>query len=153
LIETELSSLDSILKDSLAKSSSHTRRVYSQNPLTASEVVDLANSRVLTIAATVRPDSRPHVSPSDLVVVDGTFYLGVDKLTARYKNLRHNPAVTVMLADGWKRQAILEGTASFLDMKSETAKKVLTAQKKKYGWVTDLLAEFKPTKVFTWKGK
>jgi putative heme iron utilization protein len=127
--------------------------VYSQNPLTASEVVELANSRVLTIAATVKPDGRPHLSPSDLVVVDELFYLGVDEATARYRNLKENPAVTVMLADGSKRQAILEGNARFLDMKSGTAKRVLDAQKKKYGWVTDALAEFEPVKAFTWKAK
>ena len=58
-----------------------------------------------------------------------------------------------MLADGSNRQAILEGNAVFLDMNSGTAKKVLEAQKKKYGWVTDSLAEFQPVKVFTWKAK
>ena|SRR5256712_5533485 len=151
--KTSLSSLDSIIKDSLSRASSHTRKVYSQNPLTASEVFELANSRVLTIAATVRPDGRPHLSPTDLVAVDGVFYLGVDEATARYRNLKANPAVTVMLADGSKRQAILEGKARFLDIKSGTTKKVLEAQKKKYGWVTDALAEFQPLKAFTWKAK
>jgi putative heme iron utilization protein len=148
-----LSSLDSIIKNSLSQASSHTKKVYSQNPLTASEIVDLANSRVLTLAATVRPDGRPHLSPTDLVVVDGVFYLGVDEATARYRNLKANPAVTIMLADGSKRQAILEGTTKFLDINSMTAKKGLEALKKKYGWVTDALAELQPAKVFTWKTK
>ena len=145
--------LDSIIKNSLSKASSHTKKVYSQNPLTADEVVELANSRVLTIAATVKPDGRPHLSPTDLVVVDGVFYLGVDEATARYRNLKENPAITLMLADGSKRQAILEGNAKFLDLKSGTAKTVLEAQKKKYGWTTDALAEFQPVKAFTWKAK
>ena len=145
--------LDSIIKNSLSRASSHTKKVYSQNPLTADEVVELANSRVLTIAATVKPDGRPHLSPTDLVVVDGVFYLGVDEATARYRNLKENPAITLMLADGSKRQAILEGNAKFLDLKSGTAKKVLEAEKKKYGWTTDALAEFQPVKAFTWKAK
>ena len=148
-----MSSLDSIIKDSLRKASSHTRSVYSQNPLTASDVIELANSRVLTIAATVRPDGRPHLSPTDLVAVDGVFYLGVDEATVRYRNLKANPAVTIMLADGSKRQAILEGNAKFLDMTGEIARKVLEAEKNKYGWVTDALAEFQPLKAFTWKAK
>ena len=148
-----MSGLDSIIKNSLSKASSHTREVYGQNPLTASEVIELANGRVLTIAATVRPDGRPHLSPTDFVAVDGVLYLGVDEATARYRNLRQNPAVTVMLADDRKRQAILEGNARFLDIMSGTAKRVLEAQKKKYGWVTDALAEFRPVKVFTWKAK
>ena len=148
-----MSSLDSIIKNSLSRASSHTREVYGQNPLTANDVIEIANSRVLTLAATVRPDGRPHLSPTDFVAVDGVFYLGVDEATARYRNLKQNPAVTVMLADGSKRQAILEGNAKFLDMNSGTAKKVLVAQKKKYGWVTDALAEFQPLKAFTWMAK
>src|SRR2546427_7386929 len=136
--ETSLSSLDSIIRDSLSGASSHTRKVYSQNPLTAGEVIELANSRVLTIAATVRPDGRPHLSPTDLVAVDGVFYLGVDEATARYRNLKENPGITLMLADGSKRQAILEGNAKFLDMKSGTAGRALEAQKKKYGWGTEV---------------
>jgi putative heme iron utilization protein len=151
--ETSLSSLDMIIKDSLGQASAHTRTVYSQNPLTASELVELANSRILTLAATVRPDGRPHLSPTDLTFVDGVFYLGVDEATARYRNLKQNPAVTVMLADGSKRQAILEGNARFLDMKSDKSKRVLEAQKRKYGWVTNALAEFQPVKIFTWKAK
>ena len=151
--ETSLSTLDSIIKNSLSKASTHTREVYSQNPLTASEVIEMANSRVLTLAATVRPDGRPHLSPTDFLAVDGIFYLGVDEATARYRNLKQNPAVTVMLADDRKRQAILEGNAKFLDMNSGTATRVLEALKKKYGWVTDALAEFQPVKAFTWKAK
>jgi putative heme iron utilization protein len=148
-----LSTLDSIIKNSLTKASSHTIEVYGQNPLTANEVIELANSRVLTLAATVRPDGRPHLSPTDLVAVDGTLYLGVDEATARYRNLKQNPAVTIMLADDRKRQAILEGNAKFVDMNSGTAKRVLEAEKKKYGWMTNALAEFEPVKVFTWKAK
>ncbi len=148
-----MSSLDSIIKNSLNKASSHTKEVYSQNPLTGSEVIELANSRVLTLAATVRPDGRPHLSPTDFVAVDSVFYLGVDEATARYRNLKQNPAVTVMLADDRRRQAILEGNVRFLDMNSSTAHRVLEAQKKKYGWVTDALAEFQPLKAFTWKAK
>ena len=148
-----MSSLDSIIKNSLNRASSHTRKVYGKNPLTANDLIEMANSRVLTLAATVRPDGRPHLSPTDFVAVDGVLYLGVDEATARYRNLKQNPAVTVMLVDGSKRQAILEGNANFLDMNSGTAKRVLESQKKKYGWVTDALAEFQPVKAFTWKAK
>lgn len=148
-----MSSLESVLDTSLRGASAHTRKVYSQNPLTAEELIELANSRVLTIAATVKPNNHPHISPSDLVVVNGEIYLGVDEATARYRNLKQNPAVSVMLADGWKRQAILEGNATFIEMDSETAKNVLVAQKKKYGWTTDQIARFSPEKAFTWKAK
>lgn len=141
------------MKKSLTQASTHSKKVYGQNPLTAQEILDLANGRVLILAATVKPDAKPHLSPSDLVAVDGRLYVGVDQATARYRNLKQNPAITIMLADGWKRQAILEGKVKFLDLNSETAKKVLEAEKRKYGWVTEELAEFSPEKAFTWKAK
>ena len=145
--------MESVLRDSLAHATPHSKKVYGQNPLTAREVLELANSRVLIFAATVKPNGRPHLSPSDLVAVDGILYIGVDIATARYKNLKQNPAVTIMLADGSKRQAILEGLAKFLDIKSQTAKQVLDAEKSKYGWTTDAIAEFVPEKIFTYKAK
>ncbi len=76
------------------------------------------------------PKNTPNFSQSDIVAVDGVLYLGVDKVTARYRNLRSNPAVTVMLADGWKRQAIIEGTATFMDIEGKTVEKTLSAQQK-----------------------
>ena len=146
-----LTDLDSVVKQSLAKASSHSRKVYGKNPLTAQEVLDLANSKAMILAATVKPDGKPHLSPSDLAAFGGKLYLGVDKATARYRNLQRNPAVVVMMTDGWERQAILEGKTQFLDMKGELVKKVLDVQKKKYGWVTDSVSEFLPEKAFTWK--
>src|SRR5437773_11541170 len=122
-------------------------------PLTASELIELANSRVLTLAATVRPDDRPHLSPTDFVTVEGIFYFGVDEATARYRNLKQNPAVTVMLCDGSKRQEILEGNAKSLDMKSGTAKRVVDVVKKKYGKVTDALEGIQLVKALTSKVK
>ncbi len=135
----------------MADATPHTKKVYGQNPMTGQELVDLANSRALILAATVKSDNRPHLSPVDLNIVDDKIYLGIDEGTARHKNLRQNPAITVMMAEGWKRQAILEGKVSFLDMNSEKAIRVLEEQKKKYGWTTLLLAELVPQRIFTYK--
>ena len=121
--------------------------------MTGQEVLDLAATRALDLAATVKSGGRPHLSPTDLIPLDGKLYVGVDEATARYRNLQQNPAITLMIADGWKRQAILEGTSKFLDMNSSLAKRVREAQKKKYGWTTEALAEFIPQKVFTYKAK
>ena len=119
--------LESVMKKSLAQASAHSKKVYGQNPLTAKEVLDLANSHVLILAATVKPEGKPHLSPVDVVAVEGTLYVGVDEATARYKNLKQNPAITIMIADGWKRQAILQGVAHFLDSTGEQARKALEA--------------------------
>lgn len=148
-----MSELDSLIKQSLENATPHTRKVYGQNPLTGQELVDLANSRALILAATVKPDHKPHLSPVDLNIVDGKIYIGIDEGTARYKNLNHNPQVMILIADDWKAQAIIEGETTMLDMRSDVALRVLDAQKKKYGWTTQLLAELHPKKIFTYKSQ
>jgi Pyridoxamine 5'-phosphate oxidase len=147
-----LADLESILKQSLMRASSHSKKIYGKNPLTAQEVFELANSKgTLGLAATLRPNGQPHLSPVDDVALDGKLYLGVDKATARYKNLQRNPRLTLMIMDGWKRQAIIEGKVRFLEMGSTVAKRVGDAQKKKYGWTTDSLTELMPERAFTYK--
>ena len=148
-----MADLDSVMNESLVKASSHSKKVYGQNPLTAQEVLDLANGQALSLAATVKREGKPHLSPVDLVAVGGKLFVGTDKNTARFKNLKQNPSITILIAQGWKRQAILEGTAQFLDLESEQAKKVLEAEKRKLGWTTETIAELLPEKVLTWKAK
>ncbi len=119
--------------------------------MTAQEVFELANSRSLRLAATVKPGGRPHLAVTDIIILDREFYIGVDRATARHGNLRHNPAITLMMAEGWKRQAILEGDVRFIDMKTELATRILQAQKDRYGWTSEVLAQVIPRKIFTWK--
>jgi len=146
-----MSDLDALIKKSLANATPHTKKIYSKNPMTAEELIDFVNSKGLILAATVKPDRKPHLSPIDLNIVDEKFYIGIDEGTARHRNLRQNPSITIMMVEGWKRQAIVEGEARMVDMKSQAAAGVLDAQKKKYGWNTKMLAEVLPEKIFNWK--
>ncbi len=146
-----MSALDSIIKRSLEKATPHTKKVYGQNPLTGQELVELANVRILNLAATVKPDQRPHLSPVDVNIVNDKIYIGIDEGTARHRNLTLNPHITLMIADGSKRQAIIEGETRMLNTSSVIAASVLDAQKKKYGWTTQLVAEVLPTKIFTYQ--
>src|SRR5256886_16893097 len=133
-----MADLESVLKQSLMRASSHSKNVYGKNPLTAQEVFDLANSKETSaVAATIKPDGQPHLSPTDIVAVDGKLYLGVDKATARYRNLQKNPRLTLMIMEGRRRQAIIEGKIRFLEMGSAIAKRVGETQKKKHGSTTD----------------
>lgn len=152
-MDTQVSpNLRDILRDSLANASAHSKSVYGRNPLTVEELLDFANAKgPMSIAATVKPNGQPHMSPTDLVAFEGRFFLGVDKATARYKNLQKNPRVTIMIMEGSKRQAIIEGEARFLETGSLLGKRVSELMKKKYGWTTDKLAELIPEKVLTYK--
>jgi len=146
-----LSELDITIKKTLAQASTHSRKVFSQSPLTGEEVLELANSGGLRMAATTKPDGKPHLSITDVIVSDGKLYIGVDPATARHRNLRRNTSIALMIAEGWKRQVILEGEARFLDMKGPLAERVQDSQKKRYGWASEVLAEIVPRKIFTWK--
>src|SRR2546426_8748595 len=134
------------------RASSHSKSVYGKNPLTAQEVFDLANSKETSaVAATIKPDGQPHLSPTDIVCRLLLEKKNIDKATARYKNLQKNPRLTLMIMDGRKRQAIIEGKIRFLEMESTIAKRVGETLKKKYGWTTDSLVELIPEKEFTYK--
>src|SRR6266852_6496939 len=146
-----MSDLDALIKKSLANATPHTKKIYSKNPMTAEELIDFVNSKGLILAATVKPDRKPHLSPIDLNIVDGKIYIGIDEGTARHRNLKQNPSITIMVAEGSKRQAIVEGETDMLDMNNKTAARVLEAQKKKYGWTTQILSEVVPRKIFTFK--
>ncbi len=146
-----LPDFDDIIKKTLAGASPHSKNVFSQSPMTGEEVLDLLNKAGLQVIATVKPDGRPHIATTGLIVVDDRIYMGMDSVTRRYKNLKHNPSFAVMVAEGWKRQVIIEGEVNFLDMQSQLAHTVGEAQKKRYGWTTHLLAEITPRKIFTWK--
>lgn len=119
--------------------------------MTGEEVLELANGGGLRIAATTKPDGKPHLSITDVIVLGGKLYIGVDPATARHRNLRQNTSIAIMVAEGWKRQALMEGEAHFLDMKGPLAEEVLDAQKKRYGWASEVLAEIVPSRIFTWK--
>jgi putative heme iron utilization protein len=147
-----LNNLESVLKTSLEKASPHTRKVYGQNPLSADEIVQMANDKtMMTLVSTVKTNGRPHLSPSDVVSVDGKIFVGADEATAHYSNLKRNPAIAVVILDGRKRQALLEGTVEFLDMNSGLALKVQEAEKQKNGWATEAVAELRPEKAFSWR--
>src|SRR5207245_8805171 len=103
------------------------------------------------VSASIRHEWPPHLSRTDIVACDGRLYLGVDKATARYRNLQKNPRLTLMIMEGRKRQAIIEGKIRSLEMGSTIAKRVGETQKKKYGWTTDSLVELIPEKAFTYK--
>jgi hypothetical protein len=66
-----LTDLQSIMEKTIAQASPHSKEVHGQNPLRAKEVLELANTNVLILAATVKSDGKPHLSPVDLVSATG----------------------------------------------------------------------------------
>jgi hypothetical protein len=63
---------------------------------------------------TVRPDGRPHLTPTWFVHADGAFWIGTGLASVKVRNVLANPAVSVSLEDG-DRPLVAEGRASLVD--------------------------------------
>ncbi|HEY7222066.1 MAG TPA: PPOX class F420-dependent oxidoreductase [Micromonosporaceae bacterium] len=59
---------------------------------------DLLDAQFLTIA-TIAPDGRPHVSEVWFLTEDGTVKISLNTVRKKLRNLRHNPAVSVLILD------------------------------------------------------
>jgi nitroimidazol reductase NimA-like FMN-containing flavoprotein (pyridoxamine 5'-phosphate oxidase superfamily) len=80
--------------------------------------------------ATVRPDGRPHVVPSDGLWLDDHWYFGGSATTVKHRNLQSNPRVTLHLEDAGSA-VIVEGTCHLKRPSQETADRLAAASKEK----------------------
>src|SRR2546426_5323981 len=102
-----MADLESVLKQSLMRASSHSKNVYGKNPLTAQEVFDLANSKETSaVAATIKPDGQPHLSPTDLVCRLLLEKKKKKKNTTRYSNRQENVRETLVIRQERQRHTI-----------------------------------------------
>jgi hypothetical protein len=83
--------------------------------------------------ATVRPDGRPHVVPSDGLWVDGRWYFGGSDTTVKHRNLLANPRAVVHLEDAGAA-VIVEGTCRMEKPSPEGAAVLAAASEEKYGF-------------------
>jgi nitroimidazol reductase NimA-like FMN-containing flavoprotein (pyridoxamine 5'-phosphate oxidase superfamily) len=82
--------------------------------------------------ATVRPDGRPHVVPTDGLWVDGALWFGGGD-TVHLRNLARNAAAAVHLEDG-KRAVIVEGRAAVAVPTEMQAQGLSELSRSKYGF-------------------
>jgi hypothetical protein len=83
--------------------------------------------------ATVRPDGRPHVVPTDGLWVDDGFWFGGSAETVHHRNLCGNGAAAVHLEDA-KRAVIVEGRARLTKPSSAQAQSLASLSMSKYGF-------------------
>ena len=104
--------------------------------------------------ATVRPDGRPHLTPTWFAWHEGKLYICIDPGSVKARNLSHANYVALALEDG-SAPIILEGVARQVD-RSDRPQGALDEFKRKYDWdiATDgqysLLIEVTPDKVLSW---
>jgi len=92
--------------------------------------------------ATTRPDGRPHSMPVWGIWLDGAFFFGSGRASAKSRNLAANPAIVVHLESG-DETVILEGLAEpVLDEALE--RHVDEVYGKKYDFTPDSSGETDP---------
>lgn len=79
--------------------------------------------------ATTRPDGRPHVVPRDGTWLDDVWYYGGGADTVHHRNLEHNPAAVMHLADGWQA-VIVEGECRLITPDLELTRRIVAASQK-----------------------
>ena len=105
--------------------------------------------------ATVRPDGRPHVVPTDGLWVDDVMWFGGSTDTVHHRNLSWNGAAAIHLEDG-RRAVIVEGRARLTTPSSEQAGALAALSKSKYGFAAPVEAyrakiwRLSTTRVLAW---
>jgi uncharacterized pyridoxamine 5'-phosphate oxidase family protein len=97
----DLQQLDELLDVSYARAGSHLRSIWGEEArLGAREVSEvLAGIQVLDLA-TVTPGCEPRVAPVDGLFFRGEFWFGSADSSARFRNIRSNPAVSGVVTRG-----------------------------------------------------
>ncbi|HJW83503.1 MAG TPA: pyridoxamine 5'-phosphate oxidase family protein [Anaerolineae bacterium] len=104
--------------------------------------------------ATVRPDGRPHLTPTWFALHGEKLYISIDPASVKARNLSANPRVALALEDG-AAPVIVEGEARPVE-DSDRPQGALDEFKRKYDWNIDedsqycLLIAITPTKVLSW---
>jgi hypothetical protein len=104
--------------------------------------------------STSRPDGRPHAMPVWGVWLDGSFYFGSGRNSAKSRNLAANPAIVVHLESG-DETVILEGLAEVV-LDDSLRQRVGEVYGPKYDFTPDVSGEddlwfvVRPERAYTW---
>jgi pyridoxine/pyridoxamine 5'-phosphate oxidase len=141
--------LERLLEHTLKRASRLSRKVFGSR-LSAHEALELIREKGdRAIIATASRRGRPHISMGSVVLHDGRLFITCRSGSRRLRNLLQNPRAAILLADGWRRQLIVEGLVE--RPKRELEQSVLDIEKALYGWRDDRALELIPSKAFTYK--
>jgi general stress protein 26 len=104
--------------------------------------------------ATTRPDGRPHAMPVWGIWLEGAFFFGSGRNSAKTRNLAANPAIVVHLESG-DETVILEGLAEHV-LDAELERRVDEVYGAKYDFTPDSSGEsdpwfvLRPRRAYAW---
>src|SRR5271165_2575706 len=97
----DLCALQQLLDASYARAGAHLRSIWGEETRLDAEALsaELAGVQVLDLA-TVTPRGEPRVAPVDGLFFRGHFWFGSAESSARFRNIRANPAVSGAVTRG-----------------------------------------------------
>ena len=87
--------------------------------------------------ATVTLHNTPHITPVSFLFKEGNFYFATDYDTTKYKNLKHNPKIALVVdvySSVNNRAVIIHGNVSFIE-KGKRFKELYDVFYGKFEWV------------------
>jgi hypothetical protein len=143
--------LQGLLQASLENASAHTRGIFGASPMRAAEVEAFLQGRTVAALATARPSGAPHVSAADLIYLHGRFFLGQSRDAASLRNLRRQPRVSLLMAQGWRRHLLLEGLARELPGEDPLGEGVRAEERRRLDFAAEVIVEVEPLRLLAWK--
>ena len=118
--------------------------------MTAEEVRAFLRRRTAAALATTGPAGRPHVAVTALIHHSERFFVGQSRDAASLRHLQKQPSVALVLAQGWRRHLIIEGTAATVP-DGLLADGVREEERRRLGFASEIIVEVEPTRAFAWK--
>jgi hypothetical protein len=111
-------SLGELQDRSFARANAATASSYPpENRLSAAQLAAYLDRRAFAVVGSARPDGRPHAAMTSYVRRDAAFWLPTVAGSARERNVRAHPWLTLVVAEGDREDHIavlLEGPADVL---------------------------------------
>ncbi len=112
----DLTRLQSVLDASYERAGAHLRTVFvARKRISAEELPELLPGVQILSLATVTAAGEPRVAPVDGLFFRGAFWFGSDPNSARFRHIRHRPAVSADHIRGEELAILVHGTAQVID--------------------------------------
>jgi nitroimidazol reductase NimA-like FMN-containing flavoprotein (pyridoxamine 5'-phosphate oxidase superfamily) len=116
----DAAALATLQTESFARANAATRDSYPpERRLSGEALIAFLSARLYIVAATTRPDGRPHIAPTGYLVHEERFWLPTTAGAARVRNLRSSPHISLALTEGEgdvHAAILVEGAAEIVNL-------------------------------------
>ncbi len=142
----DLAVLQRLLDESYARAGAHLRSIWGpESRLDAEQLAARLDGVQVLDLATVTPRGEPRVAPVDAFFFKGRFWFGSAEESARFRNIRANPAVSGAVTRGLETFLVLvHGRAAELDPRGKESEGFAVVPRAVYDFDWDALHSSSP---------